>query len=360
MNKLERKVPIKNVLYMFSYIWDKAENIDSEYLDNNDDFDSINILAQLFIENMKTIKKRGLYKEYSENEEEIRGIKGKINFKESINNMSFRNAKTVCIYDELEENNLINQIIKSTALKLYNSIDINNENKKNLNSILLYFNKVKTIDIKENLFYISFNRTSYYTYNMIMICKLINESTMLSEEKGKYKFINILDDDERMNKIFERFVYKFYCKEQKEYKVYFQKTKEWKLYSGDRSIFPKMSLDTVLEDKSKTIIIDTKYYSDFLKNRYHEKDGGKKLISDNLYQMYAYMNNYGTDKDLLGILLYPVPYSLNDISEEYEIDTLGKEKINKSLLKIKTVDLSKDWKDIKKELLNIVKSDTKG
>lgn len=354
MNKLERKVPIKNVLYMFSYIWDKAEYIDFEYLDNNDDFDSINILAKLFIENMNDIKKRGLYKEYSENKEEIRGIKGKIDFKESINNMSFENAKAVCIYDELEENNLINQIIKSTALKLYNSIGINNENKKNLNAILLYLNKVKIIDIKEDLFNISFNRTNYYTYIMIMICKLINESTMLAEEKGKYKFINILDDDDRMNKIFERFVYKFYCKEQQKYKVYFQKTKEWKLYSGDRSIFPKMSLDTVLEDRSKIIIIDTKYYPDFLKSTYREKYGVKKLISDNLYQMYAYMNNYGTDKSLSGILLYPVPYSLNDISEEYEIDTFGKEKINRSLLKIKTVDLSKDWKEIKKELLNIV------
>ena len=57
MNRNNRKVPIKNILYMFSYIWDKAENIDFTYLNNNDDFDSSNILARLFLENIKEIKK---------------------------------------------------------------------------------------------------------------------------------------------------------------------------------------------------------------------------------------------------------------------------------------------------------------
>ena len=53
--KNNRKVPIKNILYMFSYIWDKAEEIDLTLRDNNDDFDSPNILAKLFIENVKDI-----------------------------------------------------------------------------------------------------------------------------------------------------------------------------------------------------------------------------------------------------------------------------------------------------------------
>lgn len=355
MSSINRKVPIKNILYMFSYIWDKAENIDFIYLNNNDDFDSSNILARLFLENIKTIKKRGLYKEYKGKSEEIRGIKGKIDFKESINNMSFENAKAVCKYDELEENNLINQIIKTTAYKLYNSLEINENNKKELNSVLLFFNRVELINVNEQSFNIRFNRNNYYTYYMIMICKLIYESTMLSEEKGKYKFINILDNDKRMHQIFELFVYKFYCKEQKEYKVYYQKTVEWDLYSGNKSIIPKMSLDIVLENKQSTIIIDTKYYSDFSESTYYGQDATKKLISNNLYQMYTYLNNYKTDNMLKGILLYPVPYSLDEISEKYVINTLGNEVIDKSVLQIKTVNLSKEWFEIKEELMDVIK-----
>lgn len=355
MNSLNRKVPIKNILYMFSYIWDKAENIDFTYLDNNDDFDSANVLAKLFLENIKEIKKRGLYKEYKVKKEEIRGIKGKIDFKESINKMSFENAKAFCQYDELEENNLINQIIKTTAYKLYNSININEKNKQDLNSVLLYFNKVDLINIKQNSFNIRFNRNNYYTYYMLMICKLIYESTMLSEEKGKYKFINILDDNKRMHQIFELFVYKFYCKEQKEYRAYYQKTVDWNLYSGNRNIMPKMSLDIVLENNQNTIIIDTKYYADFEEATFYGNEPNKKLISGNLYQMYAYLNNYKTENKSRGILLYPVPYSYDEISEIYEMDILGSNSINKSLLQIKTVNLANDWKKIKEELLEIIR-----
>ena len=134
--KENRKVPIKNILYMFSYIWDKAENIDFEYMNNNDDFKSIDILARLFLENIKDILNVGLYKEYKEHTDEIKGIKGKINFKESLDKLSFENAKAFCSYDLLEENNIINQIIKTTAYKLYMALDIGNNYKKELNKVL--------------------------------------------------------------------------------------------------------------------------------------------------------------------------------------------------------------------------------
>ena len=67
-----RKVPIKNILYMFSYIWDKAEAIDLALKDNNDDFDSPNILSKLFLENIKDVLKVGLYREYKSHIEEIK------------------------------------------------------------------------------------------------------------------------------------------------------------------------------------------------------------------------------------------------------------------------------------------------
>ena len=47
MNKF--KVPIKNALFMYSYIWDKVNSIDLTNLDSNDDFKSSDIYAELFI-----------------------------------------------------------------------------------------------------------------------------------------------------------------------------------------------------------------------------------------------------------------------------------------------------------------------
>ena len=352
-----RKVPIKNILYMFSYIWDKVEEIDLALKDNNDDFDSPNILAKLFIENIKDIFKIGLYREYKLHIEEIKGIKGKIKFKESLNKLSFENAKEVCEYDNFDENNIINQIIKTTTYRLYKCNHIKESYRRQLNNILLYFNNVDIIDVTDKSFDIQFNRNNYYTYFIIMICKLIKDCTMLSEDEGKYKFINILDDDKKMELIFELFIYKFYDIELKnEYKVYYQQHLNWNLENGQRNILPSMRMDTVLYGKhsKKTIIIDTKYYSDYLKKSYYSEEDKKSLISRNLYQMNAYMNNINTDNELIGMLLYPMPYSRKEISEKYKIDVVSNGVAKKAILQIQTINLSNDWRNIKEELLNII------
>jgi 5-methylcytosine-specific restriction enzyme subunit McrC len=353
-----RKVPIKNILYMFSYIWDKAEIIDFALKDNNDDFDSPNILAKLFIENIKDILKVGLYREYKSHTEEVKGIKGKIDFKESLNQLSFENAKAVCEYDNFDENNIINQIIKTTAYRLYKSNGIHEKYRRQLNNILLYFNNVKIIDITDKSFDIYFNRNNYYTYFTIMVCKLIKDCTMLSEDNGKYKFVNILDDDKKMELIFELFIYKFYDIELKgEYRVKSQQHLNWNLENGQQDILPLMRMDTVLYGKhvSKTIIIDTKYYPDFMKKSFYSEEDKKTLISGNLYQMNAYMNNINTDDELVGMLLYPMPYSENEISERYDIDIVSKGVAKKAKLQIQTINLSNEWRNIKEELLSIIK-----
>lgn len=352
-----RKVPIKNILYMFSYIWDKVEAIELALKDNNDDFESPNILAKLFIENIKGILKIGLYREYKLHTEEIKGIKGKIDFKGTLNQLSFENAKAVCEYDYFDENNIINQIIKTTTYRLYKSNGIQEPYRRELNNILLYFNNVDIINITDKSFDIHFNRNNYYTHFIIMICKLIKDCTMLSEEDGKYKFINILDDNKKMELIFELFIYKFYVIELKnEYKVYSQKHLNWNLKNGQQEILPSMRMDTVLYGRynNKTIIIDTKYYPDYLKKSYYREEDKKSLISGNLYQMNAYMNNINTDNELIGILLYPMPYSGNEISEKYNIDVVSNGISKNAVLQIQTINLSNDWRDIKKELLNII------
>ena len=276
MGNFSRKIPIKNVLYMFSYVWEKVKFNEHISLDSKDDFDSANILSSLFLFNVNTILKKGLYKEYNEVSEELKGIRGKIDFKNSLNNLSFKNAKAFCYYDILNENNVINQIIKTTALKLYKAEGINKENRKKLNNILLYFNQVDLIEIQNSIFNIEYNKNTLYTKHLINICELINNSLMLSEDKGSYKFINILDDDRTMQNIYELFIYKFFkyhleikCKK---YKVFYQKSLKWNMSNGDQEILPKMRLDIMLKNNDKTWIIDTKYYKDYLSSYINGKE----------------------------------------------------------------------------------------
>ena len=352
MNNKMRKVPIQNILYMFSYIWDKVEYLDTTLLDDNDDFDSVNILSKLYLDNISYVMKKGIYKEYKEVKEEIKGIKGKVDFKKSLNNMSFENAKAVCIYDELLEDNLINQIIKTTAYKLYKSHGIKEEYKKNLNNVLLYFNQVSLINITKKSFgSLKFNRNNYYVYYMILICELINDSLMLSENRGKFKYINILDDEKRMRQVFELFIFNYYKKNQNKYNVSYQKKLNWNMIRGNPNIVPEMRLDIYLENEDESIIIDTKYYPNFLKKSYYSNDKSV-LISGNLYQIYTYLNHLNSDKKTKGILLYP--YNGESISEKYEVDIMNTNQINKAILQIQTIDLSQEWRNIENELNKII------
>ena len=125
MNKF--KVPIKNALFMYSYIWDKVDNDDYVNLDVSDDFESTNIYIELFLINIKKIIKRGLYKEYNNKNESLNIVKGKIDFISTINNQTQKKGKLYCDYDELEENNIFNKIIKSVPLIIHAIIFLNSQ-----------------------------------------------------------------------------------------------------------------------------------------------------------------------------------------------------------------------------------------
>lgn len=351
MNKF--KVPIKNALFMYSYIWDKVDNKDYANLNSEDDFDSSNIFAELFLINIKRILKRGLYKEYITKNEELNVVKGKIDIISTINNQTLRKGKIYCDHDELEENNLFNQIIKFIAIRLYKSNDISDDNKKRLNKVILYFNQVDYIEIeKQDFKKLTFNKTNFYYFFMMKVCELILSAQMLSESTGKYMFYDLFNSDDNMNNIFELFVYKFYEHElSKKYSVRFQSQLNWNVSGGNTTLLPIMKMDTLIKSTEETIVLDTKYYKDYVSTNFDKKT----LISGNMYQMMAYLNNVNVNNDLRGILLYPLPFDSSPINEVYDVKVVSREKgMVDAKIQFITIDLSQDWRYITCDLLDIV------
>lgn len=353
-----RKVPIENIFYMLSYIWGKSELVEDSYLNNDDDFESPDILASIFLKNISSYLKIGLYREYVTISEELKGVKGKVDFKNSINNLSFENAKAFCEYDDFQENNLINKIIKTTAYKLYNLDDVRQDLKSKINNVLLRFNNVDIIHLKDNSININFNRNNYYSYEIIKICELINTMTMISEKTGKYKFFDCFENDEKMAKLFELFVFNFYKQKEKEIrlKASFQSQISWNVKGLDKQWLPRMELDILLENDKDVIILDTKYYKNFYNEDIRYNQDNKKLISPNLYQIFAYLNNFQTPKNLKGILLYPKSYTGESADLGYELNRISTDKIEKSEMRVKTIDLNQKWKTIETDLMNVLKN----
>lgn len=351
MNKF--KVPIKNALFMYSYIWDKVDNKDYTKLEADDDFSSSNIYAELYLINISRVIKRGLYKEYIERNDELSSIKGSIDIVSTINKQSLKNGKIYCNYDELEENNIYNQILKNIAIRLYKSYDISAENKKKLNRVILYFNQVDYVDISKDSFKnLIFNRSNEHYFYILKICELIFNSQILNDNSGKYMFYDLFDGDKNMDAIFELFVNKFYQIElPKKYKVGYQSQINWQFTGGNQSLLPVMKMDTLITSNEETIILDTKYYPNYT----NEHFGKEKFISENMYQMMAYLNNINVDNNLRGILLYPLPFNSDSINESYDCKVVS---IDQGMIDAKlqfiTIDLSQDWRKISCDLLYIV------
>lgn len=348
MNKF--KVPIKNALFLYSYIWDKVENRDYANLSSQDDFESSNIFAELFLINIKKILKQGLYKEYIQNNEELGVVRGRIDIKSSINAQSFKRGKVDCDYDELVENNILNQIIKFIAIRLYKSADLSIYNKRRINKIILYFSRVDYVEIDKYSFQkLHFNKSNYYYFYMIKICELIFNLQMLSEESGKYVFYDLFSSDENMNEVFELFVYKFYEYElPKGYTVKYQSQLNWNLTGGNQSLLPIMKMDTLIKSEKETTIIDTKYYKNYVSTNFNKAS----FISENIYQMMAYLGNINANNDLRGILLYPLPFDSEPIDETYDVKIASDGPDVK--IQFLTIDLSQDWKKIAFDLLSII------
>jgi 5-methylcytosine-specific restriction enzyme subunit McrC len=187
-----------------------------------------------------------------------------------------------------------------------------------------------------------------WSYDFLLkTCELIFDNLFVDESDGTYRFRDFREDDDRMWRLFQAFVLKFY---QRELPMYRTKGEQipWDVEGLDEASegwLPQMQTDITLRGEGRTIIIDTKFHRDALQTHFQ---GKRTIKSENLYQLMAYLKNAesrgGSDVDALGILLYPQTDA--PINRRFKIS--GHE------VRVRTVDLSRDWKCVHEELLDIV------
>ena len=104
-----------------------------------------------------------------------------------------------------------------------------------------------------------------------------------------------------------------------------------------------MEADAILEAEDRRIIMDAKYYAEALGGRF-----GGKLRSDNLYQLLAYLRNREATEAPgamhEGILLYPT------VGQAVS----ARVRLEGHRIQARSIDLSKDWKDIHHDMLQII------
>lgn len=339
----DKGILIKNIYYMLTYAFQVLrqsayENIEAEDFDNIHD-----MFAAILGKGVTSQLKQGLYKEYVNKSDNLATMRGKLNLSGTIKNKIQRKQVLTCKFDELSENNLLNQILKTTMLLLIREKNVKEERRVTLKKSLLFFSDVDYIEPHE----IRWDRVHYHrnnqNYKMLLnICRLVIDGMLLSTEKGNYKLANFIDD-QRMSHLYEKFILEYYRYHHPKFRANPDRIK-WNLDDDNNLWLPDMITDITLKKSGKTLIIDAKYYGQQMQKNFDVQT----YRNANLYQLYTYVKNMDTEHDgsVAGMLLYAKTGEEFQPSNRFRMD--GNE------IGIGVLDLSKPFSEISAQLEKIV------
>ncbi len=341
------EIPIYNIYYLLCYAWNKLEERDIVNIKGIETTKLCDLFAKVLIGGTSRLLKMGLDRGYVQQNHEIGGIKGKIDFSISIKKNIFQKGKAQCQFDELSYNILHNQILKSTIFHLAKIDELSPDLKRKLYDLYRRLSEIGNINLKKSVFRrVQLHRNNNFYDFLLKICELIVDNLLPTEDKGHSKFRDFVREEHQMSQLFEDFVRNFYKLEQSIYQVY-REDISWDITDGNetsKNFIPKMKTDVSLESKDKKIVIDTKYYKEALTQHFDKE----KIKSENMYQIFSYLKNLESSNEInrncAGILLYPT------VTYKFDINIT----VHGHQISFKTINLNQDWQNIHKDLLAII------
>lgn len=342
----DKGILIKNIYYMLAYAFQVLRQTNYEEIEAESFSEVQDLFAVLLAKGVSQQLKQGLYKEYVTKEETMSTVRGKIDMPQTIRDRIQHKQVISCQYDELSENNLLNQILKTTSEILVQSNGVKAEHKRALRKNLLLLNSVDMIDPSAIQWRRITIRRNNRTYEMLLnICYFVIDGMLQSTDDGKYRMAQFSDD--HMARLYERFVLEYFRHHHRELSANASQVK-WDVAddTNETSIkyLPIMQTDISLKNKDHTLIIDTKYYTNTMQKQFDSYS----YHSGNMYQIFTYVKNQdskGTG-DVSGMLLYAKTGETITPNAEYMIGG--------NRIAVKTLDLNCDFRVIAKQLDKIV------
>lgn len=344
----DKSILIKNIYYMLSYAFTTLNQSNYEEV-AKEDFDNIhNLFAAILAKGIGQQLKQGLYREYLNQKEDMSVMRGKIDMPGTIRNKLARKQVLTCEYDELSENNLLNQILKTTVMLLLRHAKVDSGRKSDLKKEMLFFSNVDTIELNcIKWSSIRFQRNNQTYRMLISLCQLIVEGMLLTTEQGEYKLASFIDE-QRMCHLYEKFILEYYTQAFPELTVKASQI-PWALDDGIGTMLPVMQSDITLSLDDNVLIIDAKYYAHTTQVQYDKYT----LHSNNLYQIFTYVKN----KDIsLGNIPHTVSGMLLYAKTEEEIQPDNVYQMSGNKISVKTLDLNLPFDNIRAQLDAIVTS----
>lgn len=376
-SKKNKKIFVKNIYYMLSYVFDYFREDSYEKIQGEDFEDAKDLFSALLIKDISRQLKQGLYKEYVNRRETLQTVRGKVIPYETLTlTMKERErGKMVCEFDDLSENNIWNQILKTTLYFLVRENEVTDERRRQIRKLLSFFEYIDMLNPRQiswRQLHITRGNRSYEV--LMNLCYFVLDGLILNREDGSYK-MQILSED-HMERLYEKFVLAYYRRHYGDLDEVRARQIRWKLdedseWDAQRlgkeegkeeveknssekergleflQFLPVMKTDITLRKGDKILIIDTKYYQNNLQEQY----GKKTIHSDNLYQIFAYVKNLaaqeGEKVEVSGLLLYAK-------TEGENVPDCGY-KMSGNWIGVRTIDLGMEFEEIRGRLDEIIR-----
>ena len=292
-------------IYMLMYAYDvKLSNEQIASCQNQEKHTILEVFVQMFASGLLQELKKGIYKKYITEQNNLSVLKGKYLINENLK-YNFIKNRIYCEYDEFSPNNELNQFFLYAVKYLQKFV----KDKKLLKQCELIFDEVESWQIDINKLNIHFDRLNVRFKTSFEVAILLLKQSIPLFNQDKKSFAFLFD----MNVLFEKFIARIV--KEINHKAQIQNSYNF----NDLLLKP----DIILENQ----IIDTKYKK--LKSI-------KELKQSDKLQAFAYGVNY----DVRNVMLL-YPKHLDEI--KYNL-VLGKED-KKVELKIQSIDLNYDGND---------------
>ena len=342
------QILIKNIYYMLAYAFKTLQQKNYTHMATVQFDNAQDLFAAILSQGISQQLKQGLYKEYIDQKGDLSVLRGKISFPRTIRNQIAHRQQLHCEYDELSENNLLNQIIKTTALILIGSNGVKKEYRQRLRSEMLFFSSIDEVEPSTIRWSdIRFHRNNSNYQMLIGICQLVLNGMLQTEDDGSYK-LSVFEDSQEMSHLYEKFLLEYYRREHPELKASASQIR-WALDDGVQTALPIMQSDIMLQQGNTVLIIDAKYYAHNMQVQYNKRT----IHSGNIYQIFTYVKNkeFELEKNgklhrVSGILLYAK--TVDAIQPDSVFQMHG------NRIEVTTLDLYQPFDNIKNTLERVV------
>lgn len=258
--------------------------------------DLFHIYAKVYLQLLLKELRRGVYKEYKLKQENVLALKGRFVLAEHIRQNAFQPVKAFCEFDELQEDVLLNQILKRALQLLFPYLSKSTLKTESL-IILDMLQSVSDVTIrKEHSDLMTFHRQNRRFEQVFKVARLIIENEMMTSKYSNSHSFSFLFE---MNQLFEAYIetaFRFLATDE-DITIRAQHDEKRLLINvntGQENI--KLKPDFVITGECYQLIVDTKWKTIVREGRllYQQSD---------LYQMYAYVTSYKEAEKC--VLLYP-------------------------------------------------------